>query len=89
MSTGWTPIGLAASALFSVVGYLWFQHGRRSVELLPMFCGVALMGYSYLFESTAWIVGLGIVFTMLPWVPDHVLPYLPWPRDPPGPDGAS
>lgn len=74
----WSAWGLAWSLMFSIVGLIYFRWGKRESELLPLVCGVLLLAYPY-FVSTSWAMAMiGLVLTVIPLLPNHILPWLPW-----------
>ena len=61
---------LLVIAVFSLVGFAAFRHGKRNSEVRPMLLGVALMAYGY-FVSDVWIsLAVGSVLTALIFFPE-------------------
>ncbi|MGD8378007.1 MAG: hypothetical protein PVI37_09870 [Gammaproteobacteria bacterium] len=53
--------------LFGAVGMGFFVYGRRQRMVVPLVCGVGLMGYSWFMPSTLLLVAVGAVLTILPY----------------------
>lgn len=62
------PKNLLAMFLFSGIGYIYFSFGRRQARPKVMLCGIALMGYSYFTSTVGWTVGVGVLFSVAPFV---------------------
>jgi hypothetical protein len=63
MSTPWLLWGL----LFSSCGLGFFLYGKKQRRVVPLVCGLALMGYPY-FVSNSWLlVGIGVALTAVPY----------------------
>ena len=63
MSTSWLLWGL----LFSSCGLGFFLYGKKQRRVVPLVCGLALMGYPY-FVSNSWLlVGIGVALTAVPY----------------------
>jgi len=73
----WCACALAWSILFSVVGLIYFRWGKRDSELLPLVCGVLLLAYPYFVSSAVAMALIGLVLTVIPLLPNHILPWLP------------
>ena len=54
--------------LFGSAGMGYFIYGRKQDALIPMACGVALMVFPYFVTSTAWLVAIGILLLVAPFV---------------------
>ena len=72
----WTAWGFSWSVLFGLAGLLWFVKGKRESEALPLISGAVLMAYPYFVANTWALFGIGAVFALLPWAPDHLAPLL-------------
>lgn len=73
----WSAWALVWGLLFNLVGFFYLRWGKRESELLPLVCGVLLLAYPY-FVSSAWAMALiGVVLTVIPLLPNHILPWLP------------
>lgn len=53
--------------LFGSIGMGYFIYGRKQRSPVPLFCGLLLMVYSYFFDSTLAIVGIGVVIAAVPY----------------------
>lgn len=63
MSTSWLLWGL----LFGSFGLGFFIYGKKQRRVVPLVCGLALMGYPY-FVSNSWLlVGIGVLLTAVPY----------------------
>ena len=53
---------LAASLLFSGIGFVAFRYGKTTQNYRMLLMGVALMGYSYVTPTTEmnWLVGAAL-----------------------------
>lgn len=72
----WSAWGLSWSILFGVAGLIWFKTGKQETHPLQMGCGILLLAYPYFLSNTWAIFLIGLLLSVLPWVPDHVLPLL-------------
>jgi len=61
--TAWLFWGL----LFSSIGLGYFMYGKKQARAAPMVCGIVLMVYPYAVSSAWAMIGLGVVFTAVPW----------------------
>ena len=53
--------------LFGAVGLGYFMYGRRQKMLVPLFCGLGLMGYPYFVSNAVLLVVIGCVLLGLPF----------------------
>jgi hypothetical protein len=53
--------------LFSSIGLGYFIYGRKQQKLVPMLCGIGLMGFTFLVSNVIAILGIGIVLIALPY----------------------
>ena len=53
--------------LFGAVGFGYFMYGRRQKMLVPLFCGVGLMGYPYFVSNAILLVVIGCILLGLPF----------------------
>lgn len=63
---------LGASALlwgvvFSSIGFGFLLYGWKQRVIVPLVCGLALMGCPYVVPGTGVLVGIGIVLTAIPY----------------------
>ena len=54
---------LIANLLFSSIGFVAFIYGKRLHVWRPMGLGLALMAYTYFFETALPLFGIGTVLT--------------------------
>ena len=54
--------------LFGAVGLGYFMYGRRQKMLVPLFCGMGLMGYPYFVSNAILLVVIGCVLLSLPFI---------------------
>lgn len=53
--------------LFSSIGLGYFIYGRKQQQLVPLLCGIGLMGFTF-FVSNNWVlVGIGVGLMALPY----------------------
>src|SRR6476620_4834515 len=55
--------GIVANVLFSGVGFVAFTYGKKMQVWRPMVIGIALMAYTYFFQSEVMLYGIGSVLT--------------------------
>jgi hypothetical protein len=65
---GHTKGSIIAMVIFSIVGLGYMTYGKKSQQLLMLICGLALMGYSYFVNGTAYIVLIGVGLSALPFI---------------------
>ena len=53
--------------LFSSAGLAFFIYGRKQRQMVPLFCGLALMVYPYFISNTVLLVTVGIVLLAVPY----------------------
>jgi len=53
--------------VFGALGLGYFVYGRRQKKLVPLACGVGLMGYPYFVINAALLVVIGCVLLGLPY----------------------
>jgi hypothetical protein len=59
---------ILTSIIFSTFGLAFFTYGKRRSEVRFIASGVALMGYTYFVDSTAWTVAIGLALIAAPFV---------------------
>lgn len=53
--------------LFSSIGLGYFIYGRKQQQLVPLLCGIGLMGFTF-FVSNDWVlVGIGAGLMAVPY----------------------
>lgn len=58
---------LLLGLIFSSIGLGYFLYGKKQKKVVPLVCGLLLMVYSYFIDSTLWLSGLGVLFSLLPY----------------------
>jgi len=58
---------LLLSLVFSSIGLGYFVYGKKQKKMVPLFCGIALMGYTYVVSDLMLIMLLGVVLLALPY----------------------
>ena len=53
--------------VFGAVGLGYFVYGRRQKMLVPLICGVGLMGYPYFVNNTTLLMIIGCVLLGIPF----------------------
>ena len=53
--------------LFGAVGLGYFMYGRRQKMLVPLLCGLGLMGYPFFVSNATLLVVIGLVLLGLPF----------------------
>jgi len=53
--------------LFGAVGLGYLMYGKRQKMLVPLFCGLGLMGYPYFVSNAVLLVVIGCVLLGLPF----------------------
>ena len=56
------------SLIFSCVGFLYFRIGKSQIKYNMLFCGMALMGYSYFVSDLIMSIAIGVALTALPFL---------------------
>jgi len=64
--SGFTIANIAGNVLFSGIGFVAFQYGRRMEKPRVMVQGGVLMGYSYVVSDTLWMYVIGVALTV--WI---------------------
>ncbi|MBF0425223.1 MAG: hypothetical protein HQL66_05350 [Magnetococcales bacterium] len=65
---GFSMTGIAASLAFSIIGLAFYRYGRRSGPTSTVVYGVLLMVFPYFVNDTAYIIGIGALLCILPFV---------------------
>ena len=52
--------------LFGAVGTVYLALAKKEHDVTYLFCGVALIAYTYFFENVALIIVIGIAIAMIP-----------------------
>jgi len=53
--------------LYGAVGLGYFMYGKRQKMLVPLFCGLGLMGFPYFVSDATMLVVIGCVLLGLPF----------------------
>ena len=59
---------LFASLLWGSVGLGYFIYGKKQGRPLLLALGLGLMIFPYFISNLAWMIGIGVVLTVLPFV---------------------
>jgi hypothetical protein len=66
---------LAATLFFSIVtsaiGLAYIVYGKRQAKFVPLIAGVSLCAYSYFFVSWFWLLLIGALLVVAPWIIDR------------------
>jgi len=62
---------LFGSLIFGVIGLAAFLYGKRSVLIVPMVMGMALMVFPYFVSSTWLLYTIGFALTVVCWYFRH------------------
>lgn len=60
------PINLFFSIVFGMLGVAYVMYGRRQNDFFFILCGLGLMGYTFVVDSTAAVIGVGAVLAVIP-----------------------
>lgn len=58
---------LFLGVIFSSIGLGHFLYGKKQKMTVPLVCGLVLMFFTYLIESTALISIMGIILSVIPY----------------------
>ena len=61
---------LLISVFAGAIGAGYFMYGRRQTKIVPMVSGILLCIYPYFVDSLLWLLGIGIVLAVAPFVVD-------------------
>lgn len=53
--------------LFSSIGLGFFLYGKKQRAVVPLVCGIALLGYAYFVPNSYALVAIGVVLTAIPY----------------------
>jgi len=68
LTGGSTKGSVVAMVVFSIIGLGYLSYGKKSQQLLMVVCGIGLMGYSYFVDGTLYIILIGLILSILPFV---------------------
>jgi len=60
-----TPAGIAASLIFSVIGYIVYRFGRKNAHFPTTIIGIILMVYTMFTNDNAVLWGAGIALSFI------------------------
>ena len=63
MNEAWLLWGL----LFGSIGLGFFIYGKNQKAVVPLVCGLALMGFTYFVSNTLLLVAIGIALMAVPY----------------------
>ena len=53
--------------LFGSIGLGFFLYGKKQRAVVPLVCGLALMGFPYFVSNVVLLVGIGVVLMAIPY----------------------
>jgi hypothetical protein len=53
--------------LFGSIGIGFFMYGRRQRRVVPLLCGLALIGFPYFVSNTSLLVAIGVLLIAIPY----------------------
>ena len=59
---------ILVSLVFSSIGFVYFRAGKKQIKYNLLFCGMALMGYSYFVGDVMVSIAIGVGLTAMPFV---------------------
>ncbi len=65
---GMTTAALMWSMVFGSIGTGYFIYGKRQGEALWLIAGLLLGGVMFFVYSSGWIIVIGLLLTLLPWI---------------------
>jgi hypothetical protein len=68
LTGGSTKGSVVAMVVFSIIGLGYLSYGKKSQQLMMVICGIGLMGYSYFAGGTLYIILIGLILSILPFV---------------------
>lgn len=63
LNEAWLLWGL----LFGSIGLGFFVYGKRQRAVVPLVCGLALMGFPYFVSNTILLVAIGVALIVVPY----------------------
>lgn len=61
---------LLIGILTGAIGMAYIVYGKRQTKFAALFSGIGLCAYPYFIDSWVWLVVLGLVFAVVPFVVD-------------------
>lgn len=65
---GFSVTGLVASSIFSLIGFMYYKQSKHDTSYIKLLCGIALIGFPMFVVSTAKIIVIGSILTLLPLI---------------------
>lgn len=62
-----SPLELMLSIVFGSIGFSFFIYGRKQKKPVPFWCGVALMGYTFLVSGPLMTTVVGLALVAVPY----------------------
>ena len=59
---------LVVSLSLGLIGMAYFSYGKRLQKTMPRACGIGLMVFPYFVSDMTWLVLLGCVLGVVPWL---------------------
>jgi hypothetical protein len=53
--------------LFGSIGLGFFIYGRKQRKVVPLVCGLTLMGFPYFVSSTSLLLAIGVLLIAIPY----------------------
>lgn len=67
-SDGGGSTAFVLSIALGLLGMGYFSYGKKLGKAVPLGCGAALMIFPYFVSSAAWMLGIGAVLSVLPFL---------------------
>jgi hypothetical protein len=61
---------LLIGLLCGAIGMAYIAYGKRQTKFAPLLSGIALCAYPYFVDGWLWLIGIGAVLMVLPFVFD-------------------
>lgn len=61
-------LSLVVYVVFGAIGMGYCMYGKRQKMVVPLFCGLGLMGYPYFVSNAILLVVIGCVLLVLPFI---------------------
>ncbi len=60
-------LSIIVYVLFGAIGLGYFVYGKRQKKIVPLICGVGLMGYPYFVNNATLLVIIGCILLGIPY----------------------
>ncbi len=60
-------LSIIVYVLFGAIGLGYFVYGKRQTKIVPLICGVGLMGYPYFVNNATLLVITGCILLGIPY----------------------